>query len=138
MQAQGTLFGIKNLASMTLLAALWVLPVTVANAQAQDTPPESPPQIDPDLERPPPLPPPLPPKIQDEQVEPTVVIREEEDRRIEEYSLDGKVYMVKVTPFKGPPFYYIDTDGDGTLELDERSRALNPVQPAYWKIKEWD
>lgn len=95
-----------------------------------------PPPIDPELEKPPPLAP-LPPKIQDERIEPTVTIREEEDRRVEEYSLNGKVYMVKITPDEGPPYYYIDTDGDGTLELDERSRALHPVQPVYWKIAEW-
>ena len=41
-----------------------------------------------DLEKPPEIPPegaeeaPLPPKVQDEQIEPTVTIREEEDRRI--------------------------------------------------------
>jgi hypothetical protein len=47
--------------------------------------------------------------------------------------------MVKVTPKKGGvSYYYVDTDGDGTLELDERSRALNPVQPVQWKIAEWD
>lgn len=82
-------------------------------------------------------PPPLPPKIQDEQIEPTVEIRKEEDRTIEEYSLNGQVYMVKVTPEKGPAFYYMDHDGDGQLELQADDRTLNPVQPVYWKIKEW-
>jgi hypothetical protein len=81
---------------------------------------------------------PLPPKVQDEQLEPTVTIREEEDRRIEEYRRNGEVYMVKITPAGGIPYYYIDTDGDGRLELDEPSRAMNPVQPVFWKIKEWD
>ena len=97
-----------------------------------------------DLARPPPIPPetegdvPIPPKVQDEQSEPTVTIREEEDRMIEEYSRNGRVYMVKVTPRGGKPYYYIDTDGDGTLELDPAQRALNPVQPVYWKVKEWN
>lgn len=97
-----------------------------------------------DLEKPPPIPPedasdvPIPPKIQGEQIEPTVTIREEEDRRVEEYRLNGQVYMVKVTPKGGIPYYYIDTDGDGRLELDAAQQALNPVQPAYWKVKEWD
>jgi hypothetical protein len=103
-----------------------------ATLQAQD-----------ELEKPPEIPPasgeeaPLPPKIQDEQLEPTVTIREEEDRRIEEYRIHGRVYMVKVTPKKGIPYYYIDTDGDGQLELDLDQQALNPVQPVKWKIKEW-
>jgi len=97
-----------------------------------------------DLEKPPPIPPedatdvPIPPKIQGEQIEPTVTIRDEEDRRIEEYRFNGQVYMVKITPRGGVPYYYIDTDGDGRLELDMAQQALNPVQPVYWKIKEWD
>ena len=95
------------------------------------------------LEKPPPIPAeaaeemPLPPKIQDEQIEPTVTIREEEERLIEEYRMNGQVYMVKITPKGGIPYYYIDTDGDGRLELDVDQQALNPVQPVYWKIKEW-
>jgi hypothetical protein len=97
-----------------------------------------------ELEKPPPLPPedaadvPIPPKIQGEQIEPTVTIREEEDRMIEEYRFNGQVYMVKITPRVGAPYYYIDTDGDGKLELDMDKQALNPVQPVYWKIKEWE
>jgi hypothetical protein len=96
-----------------------------------------------DLEKPPPIPPedtadvPIPPKIPGEQIEPTVTIREEEDRTIEEYRFNGQVYMVKITPKGGVPYYYIDTDGDGKLELDMDKQALNPVQPVYWKIKEW-
>jgi hypothetical protein len=96
-----------------------------------------------DLEKPPPIPPadseevPIPPKIQEEQIVPTVTIREEDERMIEEYRLDGQIYMVKVTPKGGIPYYYIDADGDGRLELDMDQRALNPVQPVYWKVKEW-
>lgn len=96
-----------------------------------------------DLEKPPPIPPestedvPIPPKIQEEQIEPTVTIREEHGQMIEEYRFDGQIYMVKITPEGGIPYYYIDTDGDGKLELDVDERALNPVQPVYWKIKEW-
>ncbi len=107
-----------------------------------------------DLARPPPIPEesedyqplmpteegdvPIPPKVQEEQLEPTVRIIEEEDRRIEEYRVNGKIYMVKVTPDKGPPYYYIDHDGDGRLELDSKDQAMNPVAPVYWKVAEWD
>lgn len=96
-----------------------------------------------ELEKPPPIPPadaedvPIPPKVQDEQLEPTVTIRDEDGRQIEEYRMNGQIYMVKVTPKGGVPYYYIDTDGDGRLELDPSQQALNPVQPVYWKIKEW-
>ena len=98
-----------------------------------------------DLEKPPPIPPestedvPIPPKVQEEQIEPTVTIREEEERLIEEYRMNGRLYMVKVTPIEGGvPYYYIDTNGDGQLELDPDQQALNPVQPVYWKVLEWD
>ena len=95
-----------------------------------------------DLERPPEIPPidaeeqALPPKVQDEQIEPTVTIREEEDRRVEEYSHNGQVYMVKITPKVGLPYYYIDSDGDGNLETTP-NKGIAPVQPAHWKVKEW-
>jgi len=119
-----------RLAPATVLAVLAAM--SVQPLQAQD-----------DLERPPPIPPetegdvPIPPKIQQEQIEPTVTIREEDDNRIEEYRMNGQIYMVKVTPKNGIPYYYMDTDGDGKLELDVGQNALNPVQPVYWKIKEW-
>lgn len=106
---------------------LWSVPAFAQSAS------DTPPPVDPNLERPPPL----PPKIQDEQIEPTVTIRQEEDRRIEEYSHNGKIFMVKITPEDGVPYYFMDLDGDGNLERDERSRAFQPVEPAQWKIKEW-
>ena len=120
----------------------WKLLLAIAALAAMVLFPGSLPAQD-DLAKPPPIPPadaedvPIPPKIQEEQIVPTVTIREEEDRMIEEYRLDGQVYMVKVTPRGGIPYYYIDTDGDGRLELDMDQRALNPVQPVYWKVKEW-
>jgi len=80
---------------------------------------------------------PLPPKVQDEQIEPSVTIRDEEGKRIEEYSRNGQVYMVKVIPDKGVPYYYIDSDGDGRLETTP-AKDLEQVRPVYWKVKEWD
>ena len=85
---------------------------------------------------PPPLVP-IPPKVPGEELEPTVTITEREGQRIEEYKQNGRVYMVKITPVKGPPYYYLDEDGDGELELRESDRKLNPVRPVYWKLKEW-
>ena len=85
---------------------------------------------------PPPIPP-IPQKVPGEELEPSVVITEREGQRIEEYTQNGRVYMVKITPVKGPAYYYLDEDGDGALELRESDRKLNPVQPVYCKLKEW-
>jgi hypothetical protein len=82
-------------------------------------------------------PPPIPPKVPGEEIEPSVVITEKEGERIEEYSQNGRVYMVKITPVKGPAYYYLDEDGDGQLELRGSDRKHGPVRPVYWKIKEW-
>ena len=82
-------------------------------------------------------PPPIPPKVPGEEIEPSVVITEREGQRIEEYSQNGRIYMIKITPVKGPVYYYLDEDGDGELELRESDRKMNPVQPVYWKLKEW-
>ncbi len=135
----------RNLHKTGLLSALACLALAPGLALAQE-----------DLAKPPPIPEesedyqplmpepesqedvPIPPKVQQEQLEPTVRIIEEEERTIEEYRSNGQVYMVKITPKKGVPYYYIDTDGDGKLELDPAQQALNPVQPVHWKIKEWD
>lgn len=125
--------GINFIERTVVLAALCVCMLYANSLLAQE-----------DLERPPEIPPeavgeqPLPPKVQDEQIESTVTIRDEEHQRIEEYSRNGVIYMVKVIPDKGVPYYYIDTDGDGRLETTPAKEGLEPVRPVYWKIAEWD
>lgn len=134
----------KNAVVLALLCL--ALPLGIqAQSQPADNELEIPPAIPAEDAAEQPLPPklqdeePLPPKVQDEddRLEPTVTIRDEEGRRIEEYSRAGQVYMVKVIPDKGVPYYYIDTDGDGRLETAP-TKGLEPVRPVYWKVKEWD
>lgn len=86
---------------------------------------------------PPPIREPLPPKVQDpaEQIEPQVRIRREDDRTIEEYSVGGVVFMIRVVPAVGPAYYLIDTNGDGNF--DSRHEHMEPVRPAHWRIFEW-
>lgn len=88
-----------------------------------------------DLAAPPPIPP-IQPKIVDEEPEPSVLISEREGERVEEYSRDGRVYMVKITPANGLPYYYMDEDGDGQLEIQD-SNGEGAVRPIFWKVKEW-
>ncbi len=83
---------------------------------------------------------PIPPKVQAqppvEDEVPEVAIRVSENGdRVEEYRQNGVIYMVKVTPERGPPYYLMDTDGNGRLNRDERDPR---IQPVHWVIYEWD
>ncbi|WP_028534668.1 DUF2782 domain-containing protein [Paludibacterium yongneupense] len=61
------------------------------------------------------------------QAEPEVRIIERKDAKIEEYRLNGKLYMVKVTPSVGLPYYLIDDDGSGQLKpASSQQRLITP------------
>lgn len=83
-----------------------------------------------------PRPPVLPePMESGDAIEPEVTIIQEDDRKIEEYRLNGRLYMVKVTPSVGPPYYFVDRDGDGTLE--SRKSGVETPQVPQWVIFRW-
>ena len=134
MSAQSRLF---------LTAALFIslaIVSTLAQAQQEAPPPPPIPETDTPRVEPPPVDPnnePLPPKIVDEELEPSVTIRQEEGITYEEYRADGRIYMIKVTPKNGFPYYLLDTDGDGDLETHSDDQRGQPVKPVYWKLKEW-
>ena len=83
---------------------------------------------------------PIPEKIQEPpppDAAPTVSIRTD-DRSgdiVEEYRQNGRIYMVKVKPLKGPAYSLIDTNGDGRLDETD---GEGPVRPVYWTIYEWN
>lgn len=67
---------------------------------------------------------------------PTVSIRTDTSGDVvEEYRQNGRVYMVKVRPQKGPPYMLLDTNGDGRLDETD---GEGPVRPVYWTLYEWN
>lgn len=61
-----------------------------------------------------PEPPPPPPGYEpDPDTEPQIVIRKEGENTVEEYSINGQVYMMKVTPPTGVPYYLSKDSIDG-------------------------
>lgn len=64
--------------------------------------------------------------------EPEVHITTKGDDRHEEYRLGGKLYMVKVVPKKGRPYYLIDKEGKGEFVRDDFQPV---VSPPMWVIK---
>lgn len=73
---------------------------------------------------------------QTEQFEPEVTIRRREGGVIEEYRVDGRLYMVRVVPAKGVPYYLVDQDGDGNLETRHHELDPNVIVP-NWVILRW-
>jgi hypothetical protein len=89
---------------------------------------------------PPPAPVPEPPELppggySGETVEPEVTIMETERGTVYEYRVRGQLYMVRVQPQFGPPYYLLDTNGDGTLDV-RGDRPWNNAVP-QWLIHSW-
>ena len=51
--------------------------------------------------------------------EPEVTITKRTEQTVEEYRAGGKLYMIKVTPSHGVPYYLVDDRGDGKFSRQE-------------------
>ena len=71
-----------------------------------------------------------------EEMTPEVKIIKKDSATIHEYRMGGLLYMVKIIPGIGPPYYLIDADGDGSLE--SRHNQLEPAMMVpQWMIYRW-
>lgn len=68
--------------------------------------------------------------------EPEITIIRRGDAVIEEYRVGGQLYMIKVTPRRGIPYYLVDTDGDGRLD-SRRSELAEDMMIPSWTILRW-
>ena len=112
-----------------LIAVLLV--VSSAVWAVQPPPPPPPPAAEAMPEAPPP-----PPAIQSgEAIEPGVTIIQTDSETIYEYRAGPHLYMVRVVPKAGPPYYFYDKDGDGELDYsvdDPRTSSIN-----QWVLFRW-
>jgi len=51
--------------------------------------------------------------------EPEVTITKQVEQTVEEYRVGGKLYMIKITPKHGVPYYLVDDRGDGKFSRQE-------------------
>mgnify|MGYP001571112643 CR=1 FL=1 len=58
---------------------------------------------------------PPPPGMVDPELEPQITIKQRGEDRVEEFRVKGHLYMIKVTPPHGRPYYLIDQRGDGQM-----------------------
>lgn len=98
-----------GLSALWLCAALWLPPMAFADEGAVIDAPEEAPEV-------------------------TIIRRE--DAVIEEYRIGGQLYMIKVTPRRGIPYYLVDTDGDGRLD-QRRSELAEDMMIPSWTLFRW-
>lgn len=68
-------------------------------------------------------------------MEPEVTIIETTRGTIQEYRAGGRLYMVKITPRRGVPYYLVDTDGDGYMDMRHNDPTDITIQ--QWPIYSW-
>nr|MBL8456326.1 DUF2782 domain-containing protein [Zoogloeaceae bacterium] len=107
---------------ITLLALMALSGPSLAQQQALEPIPE---------------PPPLPPGTvdEDESLEPEVTITQRGEDTVEEFRIRGRLYMVKVTPPHGVPYFLVDQTGSGTLVPFQS--ALPTLSVPMWIIRSW-
>lgn len=84
-----------------------------------------------------PEPPKIPAPVENGQpIEPDVTIIHKENATIEEYRVNGRMFMIKVTPKVGKPYYLVDRNGDGRFES-----RMGQVDPGFvvpqWVLFSW-
>jgi hypothetical protein len=72
-----------------------------------------------------------PPMAIDESVDdPQVTIIKQTEQTVEEYRANGKLYMIKITPKSGAPYYLVDDRGDGKF-------ARQDAQDSGLRVPRW-
>ena len=66
---------------------------------------------------------------------PAVTIKPSGQGRVVEYRTNGKLYMIKVTPKVGKPYYLIDQKGDG--QFARQDSLDSGMRPPMWVVKEF-
>lgn len=66
---------------------------------------------------------------------PPVTIKPSAQGRVVEYRANGRLYMLKVIPKVGKPYYLIDQKGDG--QFARQDSLDSGMRPPMWVIKEF-
>lgn len=65
------------------------------------------------------------------------IIQDDKDQRVEEYRINGKLYMIRVIPVVGPIYVMLDHDGDGQFEFTNNDPTVNP-STSQWILFKWN
>jgi len=116
----------RVLGALALTACLTVTGSPLAHAQTRP----------PNLQTLPDLPPPPPPTLPlAPGQEPEVRIIQREREKVEEFRIGGQLYMIRVTPAGGVPYFLVDHFGDGNFA---RMATIDTgVRVPMWVIRSW-
>ncbi len=64
------------------------------------------------------------------------IVQDDKDQRVEEYRVNGRLYLVKVIPVAGPAYVMADKSGDGQFELLDDDPTAN-LPTAQWILFKW-
>ncbi len=65
------------------------------------------------------------------------IVQDDDEQRVEEYRVNGQLYLVKVIPVVGPPYFLLDQDGDGQFDLQNNDPTINPPT-SQWRLFKWN
>lgn len=68
--------------------------------------------------------------------EPQVTIQQYQNRSEEEYRINNNLYMIRVQPRVGAPYYLVDPDGTGSWERSRHSLGMD-FRPPQWALFRW-
>ncbi|MFN2123505.1 MAG: DUF2782 domain-containing protein [Candidatus Promineifilaceae bacterium] len=80
-------------------------------------------------------PPPRPGTDSDKLPEPPGRVIKNQNRPNEENRVKGALRYIKVIPNQGPPYYFVDTNGDGVL--DQQFSSLDNPPLNQWILFRW-
>lgn len=125
---------LATLAAAVGAEALPVPPPPETVAEPVRLPPGAEPSAD--EPQPAPGPPEIPREVHSgEAMEPDVTIIKRAEETVQEYRLNGRLYMVKISPKVGPAYYLVDNDGDGRLET--RGDLESGLRVPQWVLFRW-
>jgi hypothetical protein len=120
---------------MTRLVLLTMLMLSCLAVRAEYPPaPDAPPP--PPMSLPDSSPPPPSGLSEEQELQPEVKITKRGEDIIYEYRVNNQLYMVKIVPRIGYPYYLVDQDGNGSLESRYSNLEPNLVVPS-WILYRW-
>ena len=75
-------------------------------------------------------------RVTPDDLQPSVTVKEYDNRTVEDYSVNHNTYMMKITPSAGAPYYLVDEDGSGDMTWRRGGPDLTNNVP-QWTLLSW-